>query len=107
MSISVFDNMPIEKFFLGFIRVHILYHASKQPIYGQWMIDELKTHGYTISPGTMYPILHDLENNKLLTGEKVNHNGKIRKYYSITGNGKTVLADARKKITELVSEVMD
>ena len=45
----------------GLIRLHILHHASKEPFYGQWMIHELARHGYTLSPGTLYPMLHGLE----------------------------------------------
>ena len=99
--------MIVKKFFLGFIRIHILYHASKSPVYGQWMMDELRSHGYSISPGTMYPILHDLESSKFIRSIKKNVNGKIRRYYSITKKGYKVLEEARLNISELVSEVME
>lgn len=95
----------LRKLFLSFIEVHILYHAKKEPIYGSWMIDELKHHGYQISAGTLYPIFHNLEKNNLLTSENINVNGKIRKYYSITEEGLIVLDEARKKIAELKSEI--
>ena len=44
----------------GLIRLHILHHAAKQPIFGLGMADELARHGYLISPGTLYPLLHGL-----------------------------------------------
>jgi DNA-binding PadR family transcriptional regulator len=95
-----------RKFFLGFIRIHLLYHASEEDIYGVEMIEELNRHGYSISPGTLYPILHSLEKEGFLISKQKNVNGKIRKYYSITKQGEDILTEARKKITELVEEVM-
>ena len=96
-----------RKFFLGFIRIHILYHASKTKIYGLEMINELKRHGYTISPGTLYPMLHSLEKEKLIISKKENINGKIRKYYQTTKQGDDLLTEAKKKIQELVQEVLE
>lgn len=96
---------PIRKIFLAFIQIHILHHAEKSPIYGSWMIDELKQHGYSISSGTLYPILHNMEKTKLLTSQKKTINGKIRKYYSITQEGKNTLKQAKNKINELQAEI--
>ena len=42
------------------IRLHVLHHAAAYPIYGRWLIEELREHGYNISPGTLYPMLHGL-----------------------------------------------
>lgn len=86
----------LRKMFLGFIHIHILHHAKK-PFYGTWMIEELKEHGYDMSPGTLYPILHDLEEKGILTKSDVLVEGKIRKYYGITPVGETVLDEARKR----------
>ena len=91
----------LRKIFLAFIQVHILNHSLKEPIYGAWMIQELKKHGYEISAGTLYPIFHNLERDNLLTMEKRTINGKVRKYYSITQEGIDVLNQAKKKILEL------
>ena len=99
--------MIFRKFFLGFIRIHILYHASKEPVYGTMMMTELGHHGYHISPGTIYPILHDLEKLKFIKSRKKNVGGRIRVYYSITPKGQRLLEDARLKISELVHEVME
>src|SRR6267154_296649 len=44
----------------GLIRLHVLHHAGEKPLYGHWMIEELRRHGYEIGPGTMYPLLHGL-----------------------------------------------
>jgi len=96
-----------RKFFLGFIRIHILYHASKEEIYGVQMIQELKNHGYDVSPGTMYPILHSLEGDGFLKSRKVNVQGKIRKYYKITSKGQQILKESRQKTVELINEVIE
>ncbi|MBA7619284.1 Transcriptional regulator [subsurface metagenome] len=96
----------IRDFFLGFIKIHILYHASKEPIYGFWLIEELDRHGYKLSPGTLYPILRSLEEKTLLESYQQTVEGKIRKYYKITLKGKEALAEARQKIKELVREVI-
>ncbi len=96
---------PIRKIFLAFIQIHILHHAKKEPIYGSWMIEELKRHGYDISSGTLYPIFHNLEKASLITSEKRNINGKIRKYYSITESGEKTLFEAQKKVNELKVEL--
>lgn len=95
----------LRKFFLGFIQIHILHHAKKEPFYGVWMIAELKEHGYDMSPGTLYPILHNMESNGLLEKEDKLVDGKIRKYYHITASGNEVLIEARKKAYELFHEI--
>lgn len=97
----------MRKLFLGFIHIHILHHAKKEPFYGSWMIEELKEHGYDISAGTLYPILHSLEKNGVLLVEERNVEGKIRKYYSITPLGEDVLQEARLKAYELFKEIKD
>lgn len=95
----------LRKLFLGFIQIHILHHAQKEPFYGSWMIEELRHHGYEISAGTLYPILHNLEKAELVTVEEKLQGGKIRKYYSITASGVVVLNKAKVKIKELTSEL--
>jgi DNA-binding PadR family transcriptional regulator len=97
----------LRKFFLGFIQIHILHHAKKEPFYGAWMIEELSEHGYDMSPGTLYPILHNMESSGLLAKEEKNVEGKIRKYYNITKAGEKVLEEARKKAYELFKEIKD
>jgi PadR family transcriptional regulator PadR len=97
----------LRKFFLGFIQIHILHHAKKEPFYGSWMIEELEEHGYDISPGTLYPLLHNMEASGLLEKEERIVEGKVRKYYKITELGSEVLIEARKKAYELFKEIKD
>ncbi len=96
----------IREFFLGFIKIHILYHAAKEPVYGAWLMRELRRHGYDVSPGTLYPALHALEREGYLTREVRVVEGRQRKYYRTTDRGQMVLAEARQKIAELVREVL-
>jgi DNA-binding PadR family transcriptional regulator len=95
----------LRKLFLGFIQIHILHHARKEPFYGSWMMEELKEHGYDMSPGTLYPLLHNMQSSGLLEKEDRNIDGKIRKYYSITEIGSEVLEEARSKAYELFKEI--
>lgn len=92
-------------FFLGFVRLHILFHASEQEVWGSWLREELARHGYDISPGTLYPILHQLEKENLLTSQPKKVEGRVVKAYRITDKGKFALLDAQLKIKELVDEV--
>jgi DNA-binding PadR family transcriptional regulator len=96
----------IKNIYNGFIRIHILYHATEEKICGIEIIDELKRHGYTASPGTVYPILHKMNNDKLLVSHNEIINGKRRIYYKATSEGKKVLDLTREKIKELYDEVI-
>ena len=97
----------LRELLLGFIKIHILHHASQQPVYGLWLMEELARHGYTISPGTLYPTLHGLERAGYLTSEKRVVEGRQRRYYTITPDGETALAEARERLAELVAEVLE
>ena len=92
--------------FLGFIRIHILHHAAKAPIFGLEMIEELHHHGFVISPGTLYPVLHTMEAAGLLRSHKAIVDGKARRYYRATRSGAALLAKLRKQLLELVGEVV-
>ena len=97
----------LQDFFLGFIKIHILYYASKEPIYGAEIREELSRHGYQLSPGTLYPTLHRLEEDDYLQRQPKVVAGKMRNYYAITEKGKGALNEARSKIRELVTEVIE
>jgi PadR family transcriptional regulator len=94
-------------FFGGFVRLHILYHAGKEPICGIEMIEELARHGYKLSPGTLYPILHDLEENGYASCKEETVDGKRRKNYRITRKGRKLLVDAQARLRELFSELVE
>ena len=93
-------------FFLGFVRIHILHHAAEEPIFGSGIKEELARHGYHLSPGTLYPILHGLERQGYIESYDEVVNGKARKYYRTTQAGMAALEEAKGKIAELVDEVL-
>lgn len=97
----------IRDFFIGFIKIHILHHASKEPIYGVEMMRELRRHGYSVSPGLIYPTLHALEKQGYLKSKEAVVRGKVRKYYEATTKGRKMLEKSKEKIRELVDEVID
>ncbi|NCC34098.1 MAG: PadR family transcriptional regulator, partial [Chloroflexia bacterium] len=94
----------MRDFFLGFIKIHILHHAAHAPVYGVALIAELRHHGYELSPGTLYPLLHSLEAAGYLSRADRVVGGKVRKYYTLTPTGHAALEEARAKIRELVDE---
>ncbi len=94
-------------FFLGFVKIHILHHAAQAPVYGVALIEELRRHGYELSPGTLYPVLHAMEEAGYLARENRVVGGKVRKYYTATPAGRAALDEARHKIRELVAEVLE
>lgn len=101
------DTNPkiFRDFMLGFVRIHLLYHASINPIYGSGISAELASHGYRLSWGTLYPLLHSLHAEGLLKREDHVVEGKVRKYYEITPLGRQALDEARRKALELVNEI--
>lgn len=104
------NNLPerlLRKLFLGFINLHILYHARKEPIYGKEFKKELERHGYDISFGTLYPIFHNLEKEGLLRAEKRKIGGKIRKYYTITEKGESIFVYSKERAKELFNELFE
>ena len=93
---------------LGFWKVHILHHAAEHPVIGQWVLTELRRHGYDISPGTVYPLLKRLERNGWLRSEVAVGEGKRRRrYYHLTARGAAVLDVLRETVVELHHEVVE
>jgi len=97
----------LRHLFLGFIRLHVLYHADKEPICGVELIEELRHHGYDVGPGTLYPLLHGLLEAGHLTSADDIVSGKRRKNLRITARGKRLLAKARAQLKELAGEILD
>jgi DNA-binding PadR family transcriptional regulator len=97
----------LRHLFTGFVRLHILYHADKEPICGVEIMEELRHHGYKIGPGTLYPVLHELEEAGYLRAANEVIGGKRRKNLRATTRGRKLLAEAREKVMELASEIVD
>jgi PadR family transcriptional regulator PadR len=101
------QSQSIGDVLLAFVRIHVLHHAANDRIYGVEMREELKRHGYDISPGTLYPLLHALEESGVLASAQDVVDGKGRRYYRATPSGRRLLVKLRAKIRELVAEVME
>lgn len=99
--------MKDQNFFGNLIRLHILHHASKQAIFGLWLMEELAEHGYRISPGTLYPLLHSMEQAGYLRSEKAEEQGRIRRVYRTTQKGHMALEEAKEKVKQLFSELFE
>jgi PadR family transcriptional regulator PadR len=97
----------LRHLFLGFIRLHVLYHAGKEPICGAELMEELQRHGYDVGPGTLYPMLDQLVTSGYLTREDEVVGGKRRKNLRITAAGRKLLVKAREQLKELAAEVLD
>ena len=96
-----------QEIYSGLIRIHILYHACQGPIFGLGMIEELARHGYRLSAGTLYPLLHGLEMKGYLRSREVRSGRSIRRVYRATSMGRKALALAREKVRELVGELLE
>jgi len=91
----------------GLIRLHVLHHAVEEPIFGLGMVQELARHGYQISPGTLYPLLHGLEEKGYLRSSERRNGKSLRKVYRATPLGRKALRAAKSKVKELFSELIE
>jgi PadR family transcriptional regulator, regulatory protein PadR len=99
--------MEDRSLYNGLIRLHILHHASERPIFGQWMMDELGHHGYRLSAGTLYPILHGMERLGYLKSALTRSDGRDRRLYRVTPLGRKALRIARRRVQELFGEMFE
>lgn len=91
----------------GMMRLHVLHHAAKGPIFGLGMVEELARHGYRISPGTLYPLLYGLEKKGYLSSIEQRNGKSLRKVYRATPFGRKALAAASAKVREFIGELME
>lgn len=99
--------MKHRDLYSGLIRLHILHHAVKEPIFGFGIIEELSKHGYKLSAGTIYPILHNMERNGYLRSRVERDGRQRRRVYVATAPGKKAFVDAKKKVQELFGEMFE
>ena len=87
------------------IRFHILHHAAEGEFYGQWMIHELARHGYRLSPGTLYPMLHALERRGYLKSRSSRSGRIFRRLYRATALGREANKLVKRQVRELLGEL--
>jgi PadR family transcriptional regulator PadR len=102
------DSLAADRdLYSGLIRLHVLHHAAEEPIFGLGMIEELGRHGYRISPGSLYPLLHGLEKKGYLRSTQQRNGKSLRKVYRATALGRKALAASKIKVRELFRELME
>ena len=95
----------LREFLLTFWKIHILYHAAdRRGVYGQWMLEELRHHGYHLSPGTLYPILSRMADRGWLRASEPKQSNSPR-VYRLTARGHVVLDQLQQALDELYGEV--
>ncbi len=101
-------DVVANEMLLAFWKIHILHHAESEPVYGLWMMEELRRHGHRISPGTLYPLLRRMETyGWLLSQGGSDAPRRDRKCYRLTKQGAEVLALLRAQVIELYREVVE
>lgn len=94
--------------YTALVRLHILHHAAEEEIFGLGIIEELARHGYRLSPGTLYPILHSMEKKALLRSRPAHgEDGRRRRMYAATASGRRALQEAKDKVRELFGELFE
>lgn len=78
----------------GNISMLLLQLLSEKDMYGYEMIEELEKRSeyvFSLKAGTMYPLLHVMESKKHLVSYEKEAQGKVRRYYTITKQGRAEL----------------
>jgi PadR family transcriptional regulator, regulatory protein PadR len=91
---------------LALWKLHILHHATRRPVYGLWLLEELAQHGHRLSPGTLYPALARMEKNGWLARTGDAPHARARQTFRITSEGRRVLKMLRREVTELYEELV-
>ena len=104
---KISENSNDQDLYGGLIRLHILHHAANRPVFGLWFIEELARHGYKLSPGTLYPVLHGLERKGYLQSVMERSGKSGRRVYRATALGRRVLVAAKEKVSELFGELLE
>lgn len=101
------NNAKYQDLYIGLVRIHVLYHAANEPVFGQGMMTELGRHGYRLGPGTIYPLLHSMERRGWLKAQSMSVEGRKRRCYVATRQGKSALNEAIERVSELFEELTE
>lgn len=99
--------MRDQEIYGGLLRLHVLHHADREPVFGLGIIEELRRHGYPLSAGTLYPMLHSMEKAGYLRSRTRLVEGRMRRNYFITAKGRAALSSAKGKVRELFGELFE
>ena len=98
--------MADQDLYSGLVRLHVLYHASVDVVFGLGMINELRRHGYRVGPGTLYPMLHAMERRGYLKSKKEQNGRTFRRLYRATALGREANRVAKIQVRELIGELL-
>ena len=96
-----------RQFFAASIRLHILQQAGRGKVFGVGLIEELRRQGYRLSPGTLYPLLHSLEQNGYLRSSVQIIGGRQCRFYVATSTGNSALHRSRPRIVALMRQLCE
>ncbi|GLZ41525.1 PadR family transcriptional regulator [Actinokineospora sp. NBRC 105648] len=95
----------VREFRNGALRLRVLRHAAEAEVHGSWLTEELAARGHRVSPGTLYPLLHRLQEAGLLKSRTEVVDGRRVRRYRTTKRGKRVLADCKQVLADLADEL--
>ena len=96
----------MHSFWQGILRFFILQQAGQSPTYGGKLKKQLQEWGYDLSPGSLYPLLHALEKANLLHSRVKIFKGRARKYYDLTDQGRSLLAELQAELADVMAKVL-
>ncbi|MBM7771559.1 DNA-binding PadR family transcriptional regulator [Actinokineospora baliensis] len=95
----------VREFANGALRLRVLRYAANEEVHGALLTEELAARGHRVSPGTLYPLLHRLQEAGLLKSRTEVVGGRRVRRYRTTKRGKKVLADCKAVLAELADDV--
>jgi DNA-binding PadR family transcriptional regulator len=96
----------MQSFWQGIVRLVILHQAARRPVYGGELSRQMRRHGYDISPGSLYPILHAMERAGFLASSIKIFKGRARKYYKLTPSGLICLKEVLQSLPPFIKEIL-
>lgn len=90
-----------DKLLLGLVRIHVLAAAEAETIWGNKILAELRQLDQTLSPGTLYPLIHGLVRDGLLEAVSEGSNRR-RQCFRLTDEGRQTLDHARIRMVQLL-----
>jgi DNA-binding PadR family transcriptional regulator len=96
----------VRDFNRGAVQLHVMHHAQDAEVHGLGLIEELRRHGHRLSPGTLYPMLHRLEEGGMLASREAVVSGKRRRLYRTTSAGRRAFRQCQRALRELADEVL-
>jgi len=94
-----------REFLRGFVKIYTLWRVSKSEVYGVKIIEEMRDLGFRVSPGTLYPILHTLLEEKDVTMTRQVVKGKVRKFYRATPKGRKEAKEVIERLSFLLRRI--